>query len=413
MTVDAPAPTTGFRGRAAMNGQARTRPLRVAHVVTNFTAGAGGITLREVLAVDPAQYTSAILTPDGGSLIGRAEAAGVRVIRLKHMATARRIYPWDDVRAIRELTAILTAEGFDIVHTHAAKAGGVGRIAARNAGVPTLVHTLHGFPFNAFQSAPTRVVLRAIERRLASMTDYVITDGTMVAADAVRLGLAQPERVRALVSPVDAGIPAVTPARRREARRVLGLPEDAKVIGTVARLARQKGPADMVTAVAGLRRPDLYAVWIGDGDLREQTQRLIDRHGLTGRFILTAARDDVLELLPAFDLFALSSLWEGLPCSLIEAMTCGLPVVATTVNSVPEIVFSAKTGLLARAGDAASLQRALAHMLDHPEEAARMAAAGHELITAQSRPELLGAELMEIYETAIAFSRERRRAGGA
>jgi glycosyltransferase involved in cell wall biosynthesis len=93
-------------------------------------------------------------------------------------------------------------------------------------------------------------------------------------------------------------------------------------------------------------------------------------------------------------------------------MTCGLPVVATTVNSVPEIVISGKTGLLARAGDAASLRRALAHMLDHPEEAARMAAAGHELITAQSRPELLGAELEEIYETAIAFSRERRHASG-
>jgi glycosyltransferase involved in cell wall biosynthesis len=385
----------------------------VAHIVTNFTAGAGGITLREVLAVDPEQYTSTIVTPDGGSLIGRAEAAGIRVIRLKHMATARRIYPWDDIRAIRELTGILAAEGFDLVHTHAAKAGGVGRIAARKADVPTVVHTLHGFPFNAFQSAPTRYALRAVERRLAGLTDYFITDGTMVAADAVRLRLAPPERIRALVSPVDAGIPRVTPERRRAARQKLGLPEDAKVIGTVARLARQKGPADMVTAVAGLGRPDVHAVWIGDGDLHEVTQRLIDKRGLGDRFLLTGARDDVLDLLPAFDLFALSSLWEGLPCSLIEAMTCGLPVVATTVNSVPEIVLSARTGLLARPGDPGSLQRALAYMLDHPEEAARMAAAGHELITAQSRPELLGAELMEIYETAIAFGRERRRAGGA
>jgi len=412
LSVGTPAATKHLRARATTNGNTHTRPVRVAHVVTNFTAGAGGITLREVLAVDPAHYTSTILAPDGGSLIGRAEAAGIRVIRLKHMATARRIYPWDDVRAIRELTAIFTAEGFDLVHTHAAKAGGVGRIAARNAGVPTLVHTLHGFPFNAFQSAPTRFALRAVERRLADMTDYFITDGTMVAADAVRLRLAPTDRIRALVSPVEAGIPRVTPERRREARRALGLSEDAKVIGTVARLARQKSPADMVNAVAELTRSDVYAVWIGDGDLRVETQRLIDRRGLTGRFHLAGARDDVLDLLPAFDLFALSSLWEGLPCSLIEAMTCGLPVVATTVNSVPEIVISGKTGLLARAGDAASLRRALAHMLDHPEEAARMAAAGHELITAQSRPELLGAELEEIYETAIAFSRERRRASG-
>jgi glycosyltransferase involved in cell wall biosynthesis len=409
-TRAAPSPPVRERPRTA--DRVRTRSIRVAHIVTNFTAGAGGITLREVLAVDPARYTSTIVAPAGGTLIPRAEAAGVEVIQLQQMATGRKIYPWDDARAIREMSALLECEKFDLVHTHAAKAGAVGRIAAHRAGVPTLVHTLHGFPFNEFQSPVTRNLLRTIERRLARITDYFITDGTNVAAEAVRLKLAYPERIRALVSPVDAGIERVTPASRRQARQTLGLPEDAKVIGTVARVARQKGPRDMLSAVAGLERSDLYTVWIGDGDLLPEMRRLVERRGLADRFLLVGARDDVLDLLPAFDIFALSSLWEGLPCSLIEAMTCGLPVVATAVNSVPEIVFAAKTGLLARPGDPGSLRRALAYMLDHPEEAARMAEAGNAHITAQSRPDLLGLELMEIYETAMAFGRASRGGSG-
>ena len=411
MSVSAPETIRRVPTHTDRQAGASRRRVRVAHIVTNFTAGAGGITLREALAVDPDRYSSTILAPRGGSLIDRAEAAGVEVIRLEHMATGRGIYPWDDVRAIREMTDHLTRGNFDLVHTHAAKAGAVGRIAARRAGVPTLVHTLHGFPFNEFQSPFTRALLRTIERRLGRITDYFVTDGTMVAADAIRLRIAHPERVRSLVSPVDAGIPKTSPAARSAARRLLGLPDDAKVIATAARLVRQKGPLDMVKAVAELRRRDVYMVWLGDGSLRADTERLIERKGLGDRFLLLGDRDDVPDLLPAFDVFAMSSLWEGLPCAVIEAMTCGIPVVATSVNSVPEIVISGKTGLLARPGDPASLHRALAYMLDHPAEAARMATAASALMASQSRPDLLGVELMEIYEAAREFGRVPSHAG--
>jgi glycosyltransferase involved in cell wall biosynthesis len=100
----------------------------------------------------------------------------------------------------------------------------------------------------------------------------------------------------------------------------------------------------------------------------------------------------------------MSSLWEGLPCSVVEAMTCGIPVVATAVNSVPEVVISGKTGLVARPGDPVSLSRALAHMLDQPAEAARMAAAARIHIGEQFRSDLLGQELTQVYEMALVFA---------
>jgi glycosyltransferase involved in cell wall biosynthesis len=214
------------------------------------------------------------------------------------------------------------------------------------------------------------------------------------------LNIAPPDRIRALVSPIDPIAP-LSAASRDEARRLLGLPTGAKVIGTVARLEKQKAPLDMVKAFAALRRPDVYMAWIGGGKMREETQRYIDRKGLKNRFLLLGERKDVPTLLPAFDVFALSSLFEGLPTVLAEAMTCGVPVVSTAVNSVPEVVIAGRTGLLARPGDPKSLTRGLRHLLDEPEHAAAMAKAARAHIGERFQPEILGEDLTEIYEFVL------------
>jgi glycosyltransferase involved in cell wall biosynthesis len=377
------------------------RKLRIAHVTANFADGSGGITLRQALALDE-RYSSTILAPEHGSLFDRAEAEGLEVIRLREMGRGRRVYPWADVRALRELGEHLRAGEFDLVHTHAGRAGALGRVAAHRLGGCAIVHTLHGFPFNEFQSPVVRRTLQSVERRLGRITDYFITDGTFVASEAIRLKVAQPERVRAVISPIDA-VPLISESTRHNARLLLGIPDGARVVGTAARLVVQKSPLDMVKAIAALQ-PDVYMVWLGDGDLRAKTERLIAKEGIGERFLLLGDRNDVSTLLPAFDVFAMSSLWEGLPCSVVEAMTCGIPVVATAVNSVPEIVISGKTGLLARPGDPASLSQALAYMLEHPVEAARMAATARTQIGEQFRTDLMGRELMEVYEVARGFA---------
>jgi len=383
--------------------------VRVAHVVTRLIAGAGGITLRGALGLDPDRYSNTILTAQGGPLLDQAREAGLEVIHLRHMERGRGIYPRGDVRGYRELTEQLAAGGFDIVHTHSAKAGGVGRLAARRVGVDGIVHSFHGFPFHDFQSPPARRTLLAIERNLGRITDYFLTDGTAVAAEAVRLKIAPPERIRAIASPIDAEISPATAAQREHGRRLLGLPVTSKVVGTAARLDGQKSPLDMVKAIAMLDRSDVYMVWVGDGHLRGETERMIRRMRLEHRFILLGQRSDVPSLLPAFDVFAMSSLFEGLPCAVVEAMATGIPVVATAVNSVPEIVISGRTGLLARPGDPASLARALAHMLDHPDEGARMAAEARAHIGDRFRPEVLGRDLSEVYDWVLRAGRDRRR----
>src|SRR5947207_7103818 len=155
----------------------------------------------------------------------------------------------------------------------------------------------------------------------------------------------------------------------------------------------------MVEAFAALTRPNTFMVWVGGGELSRNTDQLIQAKGLGDRFLLLGERNDVAQLLPGFDVFALSSRWEGLPCSVLEAMTCGVPVGASPVNSVPEIVIAGRTGIVTRPKDRLSLAPALAYMLDHPHDAARMAAAARQQIAEPFQPDRMDEGLRGIYDS--------------
>lgn len=386
--------------RRRNDGAAMTAPTRVAQVITKFVAGAGGITLRGSLALDPDRFCVTILSPQGGPFTDQAQEAGLEVIPLRHMSPT--LNARADVRAIRELEAHFSSDRFDIVHTHSAKAGGVGRIAARRAGQAAIVHSFHGLPFHEFQSRARRGGYIALERRLGRMTDQFLTDGAAVAAEVIRLRIAPPERIRAIASPIDtANIIPVTGATRAEARRLLRAPAGMHMVGTVGRLDYQKAPQDFVTAMAALQRQDVFAVWVGDGPLRPRIEKLIANRGLVDRFLLLGERHDVPTLLPGLDVFAMSSLYEGLPCAIVEAMTSGVPVVATAVNSVPEVVIPGKTGLLVPPRDPGRLAGAIRYALDRPDELARMAMRAQVHLGDRFRPEELGRDLEEVYELAL------------
>jgi glycosyltransferase involved in cell wall biosynthesis len=377
--------------------------IRVATVITRFIAGAGGVALRGALALDPERYAVTILSADGGPLLARAEAAGMEVVRLRHMRPE--LNPVEDWKALAELTDELGRRNLDVVHTHSSKAGALGRVAARRAGVPAIVHTFHGFPFNQFQSAVRRQAYIAIERRLGRVTDAFLAVGGAVAAEAIRLRIAPAERTLVIASAIETDIVPLTPGSRREARRLLGLPPHARVVGTVGRLDSQKAPQDMLAAFARLRRPDTYFVWIGDGPHAARMARAIRRRGLSERFILLGERRDVPALLPGLDVFAMSSRYEGLPCALVEAMTCGVPAVATAVNAVPEAVVNGRTGLLGPPAQPEYLARAVAHLLDNPDVASRMALAAQAALGDAFEPQRLGRDLVETYNRALKASR--------
>ena len=373
---------------------------RVAAVITKLDGGAGLLALRGAVAAAGGGYETTIVTgPEtpatGGRLLAQAREAGVEVLAVPSLTTP--ISPAADLRALADLTGLLRRRRFDVVHTHTAKAGAVGRIAARRAGAARIVHTYHGFPFHEFQSPARRGAYIAIERRLGRITDVGLCVGTGVAVEAVRRGLLVPERIRTVGVAVPPA-PAACPDTRERARRALGLPSGAVVVGAVGRLAYQKAPEDLLAALRLLAPgvPGLAGVWIGDGELARRVRALAARPGMPP-VVLTGDRADVADLLPAFDVFALPSRYEGLPTAVVEAMACGIPVVATAVNAVGDVVVPGETGLLVPPRRPDRLAAALGYLVDHPGEAARMADAARARLSGRFTMDALRDTLARAY----------------
>jgi glycosyltransferase involved in cell wall biosynthesis len=377
------------------------RPLRVAIVITRLEGGAGVLALRGAQAMDPGAFQPTIVTGSGDRLLD-ASASGLEVILEPSLRSP--IAPRRDLLALRRLETVLRQRNFDVVHTHTAKAGTIGRLAARRAGVSRIVHTFHGFPFHEFQSSARRQAYVSIERRLGRITDVALCVGAGVAAEAVRRELIAPERIRTIGVVVDgpdrtrASMTAGTPEARRRARIALGLPADATVVGVVGRLTYQKAPEDFLAAMLALGRPGVIGIWIGGGELDERVRRRIRALGV--RVVLAGERTDVLRLLPAFDIFVMPSRYEGLPTAIVEAMICGIPVVATAVNAVSDIVVPGETGMLVPPHQPELLAAAIRYLLDSPAVAARMAAAASSRLGAHYGAPQLRAVLTAAYSPA-------------
>ncbi len=396
----------GYRTRPGPRSLAdggAARPLRVATVITRLEGGAGVLALRGVQALDPGLVTPTIVTGSGGRLLEEAAASGIEV--LVEPSLREVIAPRSDLAALRRLEAILRQRRVDVAHTHCAKAGTVGRLAARRAGVPRIVHTFHGFPFHQFQSPARRGAYVSIERGLGRITDVALCVGGAVAAEAARRRLIAPERIRTIGVAVDgpgrvrASMSARRPEARQRARLALGLPPDAPVVGVVGRLTYQKAPEDFLAAMQALGLPDAVGVWVGGGEEAERIGR--QARALAGpRVILAGERTDVLDLLPAFDVFALPSRYEGLPTVIVEAMICGVPVVATAVNAVPDLVVSGETGMLVPPGQPGQMAAAIRYLLDSPEAGLRLAATARARLGDQHGEAGLRAALTAAYSPA-------------
>jgi glycosyltransferase involved in cell wall biosynthesis len=375
-------------------------PVRVATVIARLEGGAGVLALRGALALNPEHCRVTIITGQGDQLAAAARAAGLEVVIEPSLQAP--IRPVRDLTALRRVAALLAGRGFDVVHTHCAKGGTVGRLAARRAGIGKVIHTYHGFPFHEFQPRAVRQAYVSIERRLGRITDLALCVGAGVAAEAVRRELIAPDRVQTIGVSVD-GPGRATASReagslqaRHRARALLGLPADGLVVGAVGRLAYQKAPEDLVAALAALGRPAVTGVWVGSGELAGKVGRAA-RAQLPGRFLLAGERPDVLDILPAFDVFALPSRYEGLPTVIVEAMVCRVPVVATAVNAVPDLVIPGETGLLVPPRRPALLAAAIGQLLDSPATAATMAAAASDLVRGQHNESAVRNALIAAY----------------
>jgi glycosyltransferase involved in cell wall biosynthesis len=270
---------------------------------------------------------------------------------------------------------LIKREKFAIVHTHTSKAGILGRLAARMAGVPLVVHTPHGHIFSSyFSSIETRVFIW-LERIWAIFTDRIITLTEGCKRDHVRLHIARPEKFVTIPSGVDPQrFSNHDPALPQHIRERLKLPLKGRIIGTVARLDPIKGIPYLLEAVKRLipRHPDIHCVIVGDGVLRRELECFVQRLGLQPRVTFLGLQDDVPQLLSLMDVFVLPSLNEGMGRVLVEAGLMAKPIVATNVSGIPDLVTHDYTGILVAPKDSQALAEGIREMLEDSVKAQRL-----------------------------------------
>ncbi len=296
----------------------------------------------------------------------------------------RALNPLSDLRAYARVKELLRAIAPEIVHTHSAKAGYIGRTAAHHLAVPRIVHTAHVFPFQWARGLRGRVYL-ALERQVARFTHTLICVGESQRDDALARGLAPPGKFRLIRNGIE--IPAGAPSDGRAiARAALEIDAARPAVGMVARLAPQKGLNAFLQAAQAVlaSRPDVVFCVVGGGPLEADIRRRAIALKLSAdNFRVLGHREDAAQLYAAFDVLTLSSLYEGLPYVLLEAMAWGVPVVATDVLGSRDVVVDGTTGFLARVNDPAHIAEHTLRLLGDAALRARFGAAARQRVAGQ------------------------------
>ncbi len=293
-----------------------------------------------------------------------------------------RINPITDGMIILHLLRLLRRQKFDLIHAHGSKAGFLARISAFRSGIP-VVYSPHGFAFDAGNVSPLMsFIYTQVEKLIAnSLTTRIITVSEAEKRSALARGIGKPE----LFTTVHSGIALKDfdlPANRDTLRRLLDIPEEAPLVGSVGRLNEQKAPLDFVQLAARMKQscPNVYFVWIGDGCLMDTAQRLARQLGVDSIIRFTGSRSDVIPLLRVMDCFLLTSRWEAFPIVVLEAMASGLPIVANRLPGVDEAVVDGFNGYLCPTGDLEAMQIATERIIEDRNLAAQLGLNGRNRI---------------------------------
>jgi glycosyltransferase involved in cell wall biosynthesis len=335
-------------------------------------------------------------------------AAELGVHRI-YMPALRREIGLHDLQALLAVRRYLRRRRPAIVHTHASKAGAIGRIAALLAGGPRpiLVHTFHGHVFHGvFESSLAPKLFVAIERLLARFTTRLVAVSEEVRDDLVRYRVAPPEKIEVVRLGFELGefalADAYRSALRERVRRELGIPQGARVVTVVARVVRMKRLDRFLRVAERLQDiDDVVFVVVGDGEQREPLERSGAAARLGSRLVWAGIRRDMPAVYAASDLAVLTSDNEGTPVAFIEAQAAGLPVVGTNVGGMAAVIDDGRTGRIVEHDDEAGLSDAIRALLDDPREAQRIAEAGQRHALSTFSADRLAADMDRLYGELI------------
>lgn len=365
------------------------------HVV-NLTAG-----------LVPRRYQSQLVAGSEneaeGSMLDYALARGVEPTVIPEIVTAFNVAP-RDLKALWKLYSLMRRERPHIVHTHTAKAGLLGRIAALLAGVPVIVHTFHGHVLHGYYGPVKNHLLRWLERGLALAADRLVTVSEQVKSDLVGYGVAKADKITVVPLGFDLEPFLTSNPLRGQFRREHGMGDEHKLIGIVGRIFPIKNHGLFLDAAARIadRVPLARFIVVGDGVLRPALEKQARDLAIADRVVFTGWRRDLPRICADLDVLVVSSDNEGTPVSAIEAMAAGCPVVATRVGGLPDLIQDHRTGRLVPPRDAAALASAVNDLLQNPATALAIGREARQSVRQQFSVQRLLGDMDDLYTHLLA-----------
>lgn len=380
--------------------------IRVLHIITRMIkGGAQDDTLLTVTMLNKDRYETHLVTGPSlgpeGEIESKARSMGVDVTVIPELV--REISPIKDIIALYKLYRFIRKQRYDIVHTHSSKAGILGRIAAKLAGVKMIVHTPHGHIFYGYYGKLLTQLFIWIERFAAMLTDRITVLTHIEIKERCDFAVGRRSQFVIIHSGVDLKPFLNVNIDRLEKRKEFGLSGGDKVCISVGRLVPVKGHSYLISAMPKVLGtvPSAKLLLVGDGELRNELEEQTKREGVSKSVIFTGLRDDIPELLAMSDLFVLSSINEGMGKVLVEAMAVGLPVVATKVGGVPAVVVDGETGIIVPPKDPDAMARAIIRLLTDPDTSIKMGKAGRKRVYPDFSVETMIEKIENLYENLI------------
>ena len=385
-------------------------PVRIVRIIARLNMGGPALHvayLSEGLVAHGYDTTLVVgsLAEGEGSMSFVAEQRGARLVRLTSMS--RDISPLRDLIALFKLVRLLRTLQPEIVHTHTAKAGAIGRIAAWLAGGdrrPIVVHTFHGHVLRGYFGPLGTFAFRTLERLLARATTQLVAVSPEVRDDLVSLGIAPREKFAVVRLGIELGERIHPDRTRAEARRRLGVAEDRFLVGWVGRMTPVKRVPDVLEGFRLLREQGVDAMLclVGDGPDREEIEQQAHSLGVIRHCLFVGYQDDVGSWYESFDVLVLPSANEGTPVVAIEALAAGCPVVATRVGGVPDVVEDGVTGFLVEPRDTEALADRLERLARDPELRRKLGGTGRERVPSRYAVDRLVGDIDELYRSLLA-----------
>ena len=377
--------------------------VRILHIHTlPVISGSGINTFLTMRGMKGNRYESVLACAPGGALIDLVQRHGMEVRTFPSLVQP--LHPLKDFKAVFELTAHLMKKPYQIVHTHNSKAGFVGRLSAKLARVPVIVHTVHGFAFHQQERPWRRFVFRNLERMASHWCDKMIFISQPLIDWALKERISCTRKTARIYSGIEMDLfHPVSAQEKARLKAKWGLHEQETVIGMVSKLWEGKGHAVLIRAFREIikEKPQARLVIVGEGHLMEPLKALVRQMDLSDAVIFTGFLEDVPQILAIFDVAVLPSYFEGMGRVLLEAMAMEKPVVGTLVGGIPDLIEEGVNGYLVSPGNEGELASAVLKILNDKSLAVNMGEAGRKMMTDRFSADTMVRSIEEIYNELL------------